>query len=592
MPSKPSKLKLKRLLRRRQRQVEDISVNADENLEKHFFKRLNALSEVKRFVVGWLLLMALLMLVIFLQAGMLRDKFQKPTYASGGSLNEGIVGSYSNANPIYASNSVDSSVSKLIFSGLLKYDSKNNLVPDLAEHIELDKGEKVYTVKLRKNLKWHDGYPLRAKDVVFTFKTIQEPDAKSPLLTSWQSVKVEAKDDHTVIFTLTNTLSPFPHSLTTGIIPEHLLKNVPIEQLRSSDFNTIKPIGSGPFKFERIEIEKKTAEIRNEQIGLVGNSDYHHGKPGLNRYVIKTFENQAALEDAYSEKRIEAYFGVTEKEKERASDQKNNIYPVSLTGQTMVFFKNSAGILSDPKMRKALVLGADRQAIIDQTGLRLIPSDEPFLKTQTPYDKNYQQKTKDLSEAKKILDGLGWKLDPTTRLRAKNQNKLIIRLVFGANQEYELVANSLKKQWEELGVDLQITKQEDYELKSTIANRNYDALISSISLGADPDVFAFWHSSQFDPISKTRLNFSDYNSPLADASLEAGRSRSDAAIRAIKYKPFLAAWSKDNPALALYQPRYVFIIRSPFTGFEKASVVNTVDRYADVGKWMSRLEKR
>lgn len=572
--------------------IGDFGSTTENQIERHFFKRLARLATVKRFVFGWLVLMGLILLVGFLQFSFLRDNYQKLVYVPGGNFSEGLVGTYTNVNPIYASSSVDSSVSKLLFAGLFTYDSNQKLVPDLAEKIKLDATEKVYTVTLKDNLFWHDGQPLKAKDVVFTFKTIQNPDSKSPLLSNWEGIKIEAKDDRTVIFTLPGTLSSFPNSLTTGIIPEHLLKSIAPEQLRSNDFNTIRPVGSGPFRYETVQVQEEEAGDRRGQIGLLAYSGYHRGEPGIKRYVIHTYNDQNQLFQAYDDKKVDAVAALGNVDAKYDKDPKTNAFSVPISGQTMVFFKNTQGLLSDANVRKALVLGADRQKVISSTGQILKASDEPFLASQIGYDKSLAQKTNDLKAAKKLLDESGWTVNPDTGFRVKDKAPLKVRVSALSNRENTAVTNELKNQWKQLGVDMEASLESDEDLKNTISTHNYDALLSTISLGADPDVFAFWHSSQIDVRSKSRLNFSEYKSAKADSALEAGRSRSDPSVRAVKYKPFLEAWSQDNPALALYQPNYTFMVRSPFSGFDNRSLVSPIDRYSDVEDWMVRQKRQ
>lgn len=592
MVKKPNIFNRKKIINQANANINDMGISAEDKMEKHFFKRLANLTTVKRFVIGWLVLMLLILLVGFLQIGVLRNKYQRLTYVSGGTFTEGLLGNYTNANPMYASGSVDSSVSKLIFSGLFSYDSQQNLSPDLAEKIVVDQSEKVYTVTLKKDLVWQDGQPLTAKDVVFTFKTIQNPQAKSYLLSSWQGIKVESPDDRTVTFTLPGSLSSFPNSLTTGIVPEHILKGIAPEQLRSSDFNTVAAVGSGPFSNDAVEVQEDKPGQKQEQIGLLANKKYYKGEPGIKRYIIKTFDNQQQLLNAYEKRQLDAVSGLNEADKELAKKQDNNIYSVPLSGQTMVFFKNSQGILADANVRKALVLGSDRQKVIQSTGSLLRASDEPLLKSQLGYDKNFAQKTNDTEGAKKILDEAGWKAEPNTGNRSKDGVNLKIKLFAQSNNEYKTVADELEKQWDSIGVDTEVVLQDDEDLKNTISGHSYDALLSTISLGVDPDVFAFWHSSQVDVLSKSRLNFSEYKSQKADAALEAGRSRSDNAVRITKYKSFLEAWSQDNPALALYQPNYKFIVRSPFNGFNSNRLSSPIDRYNNVHEWMIRQEQR
>ncbi len=583
-------ISLPKLIKKRQKDIDELSNATENTIEKHFFRRLANLTKVKRFVIGWLVLMLLLLLVGVLQIGVLRHKYQKLYFVPGGTFTEGLVGSYTNANPIYASGSVDSSVSRLLFSGLLTYNSDQKLVPALADKITIDKTEKIYTVTLKQNLFWQDGQPLTAQDVVFTFKTIQNPDAKSFLLSSWQGIKIQAKDAHTVVFTLPGTLSSFPDSLTTGIIPKHLLKNVPAEQLRSNDFNTIKPVGSGPFSYDTVEVQTDKNGEKHEQVAFLANDSYYRGKPGIKKYVINTFNDQTELLKAYDDKKVNAVSGLGEIDQKYAKDQHNNIYSVPIAGQTMVFFKNSKSVLADPKVRRALVLGSNRQHVVEATGQILKQSNEPLLSSQIGYDKRYVQKTSDIKTANKLLDNAGWK-KTVDGIRTKKKDPLTIKFVTLSTDEYSHVAQELKKQWASIGVRVDVALLNEEDLKNAVSARDYDALLTTLSIGADPDVFAFWHSSQADVRSKSRLNFSDYKSHAADASLEAGRSRSNPKIRAIKYRDFIKAWNKDNPALALYQPNYTLIVRSPFSGFNSKSLVSPVERYSDVEKWLIRQQR-
>jgi peptide/nickel transport system substrate-binding protein len=130
---------------------------------------------------------------------------------------------------------------------------------------------------------------------------------------------------------------------------------------------------------------------------------------------------------------------------------------------------------------------------------------------------------------------------------------------------------------------------QDTDLQSALSAHNYDALLYGISLGADPDVFAYWHSSQADLRSPSRLNFSEYRSAVADKALEGGRTRSVDAVRAAKYRPFLDAWQKDTPALALYQPRYLYLARDPLFGFAPVRMNSGADRLDNVENWKIRL---
>ena len=156
------------------------------------------------------------------------------------------------------------------------------------------------------------------------------------------------------------------------------------------------------------------------------------------------------------------------------------------------------------------------------------------------------------------------------------------------NAENKVVSRQLQQAWAELGIKIEVVLQDDQDIQASVDGRSYDVLLSAISLGLDPDAYAFWHSSQADPRSVGRLNFSDYKSDAADKSLENGRSRVDEALRSAKYKPFLQAWKTDNPALALYQPRFLYITRGDLFGYNPKSVNTSTDRLNNVHEWMIR----
>ncbi|HEX5798125.1 MAG TPA: peptide ABC transporter substrate-binding protein [Candidatus Saccharimonadales bacterium] len=589
--NKKIELFFKRALRRHKRNIEDIGGNTEKTIDKHFFRRLHHLKNVRRQMAGWLILIALVILVGFLQFGALREKYLPEKFVSGGIFTEGIVGSYTNSNPIYSStSSVDSSVSELLYAGLFNYDAEGKLTPDLAESITLSSDNKTYTVALKSDLYWHDGTPLTAKDVVFTFNTIKNPDAESFLAPGWQGIRVEAVDDYTIRFELDNALGPFPHSLTIGILPEHILGSLPADQLRASDFNTVNAVGSGPFRIGKVEVNDASSETKTQTIGLLPFEKYHKGKPALSRYIIKTFDSQENLKKAFTAGEITAASDVSSVFDDQGTDSDNNFIPVNLTAQTMVFFKNSEGLLADTKVRRALTLGVNKQEIITATGDPLHPIDSPMLNPHFAYSKKVTQKTNNPSEAKKVLNKAGWK-PQADGTRMKKKTRLSFNLYVNDSNEHQAVAEKLKEQWREIGAEVNVVIESEENRQSTIATHSYDALLNSISVGADPDVYAFWHSSQFDPRLKTRLNFSEYKSKDADASLEGGRSRTDPKLRTVKYQPFLKAWTTDNPAVALYRPQFVFLVSGELDGFTVKNMVNISDKYVNIENWKIRKER-
>lgn len=581
------RLRFRRRLRTQKRNVERLSLEAEEQLEERFFKRLNRLTQVRRFIALWVVFLLFLLAAVMVQLQGLSGYFQTLQAVPGGIYNEGLVGSFTTANPIYATSPADVAVSHLIFAGLLKYDDKGQLAPALAESWSNNDRGTVYTVKLRPGLTWQDGQPLTAADAAYTFQLIQNPDAQSPLISSWRNIKVAAVDNLTVTFTLPGAFSSFPYSLTTGLVPAHLLKSITPQNLRSADFNTAHPVGAGPFAFQALQVSGDTANTRKEQVAMIPFAHYYGGQPKLDQFVVHVYRDQDRMIQDYRQKELTAMAGLASVPDGLAKDATNQISRFQMAAANMAFFRTSSGVLADKTVRQALVAASDPAAIIWQLGLTTPRVNEPLLQGQLGYDPAYAQVTGDPNRAASLLDAAGWKVGPDG-MRSKDGKPLQFSLRAQDTPEENMVTGILKQEWRQVGVNVQIELLSDTDLQSALTYHDYDALLYGITIGPDPDVFAYWHSSQADVRSANRLNLSEYKSAAADAALEAGRARDDPVLRVAKYKAFLQAWQSDAPALGLYQPQLLYIAHVKVKNLVANNLVSPADRYADVQTWLIR----
>ncbi len=591
MINRHSRQNMRRRIRAHKRQFSDIGGNANKQLDRHIFRRWHNLKDARRFIVVWVLLIVVLIMGIVVQTRVLGKYYLEPTAISGGVVSEGMVGTFSNANPIFASSTIDSSVSRLVFAGLLTYDEKNKLTGDLAASWETDSKGLVYTVRLKPNLTWQDGAPLTADDVVFTFKTIQNPDAKSPLQSSWTNIKIDKVSNSVVQFTLPNAYSPFLYSLTTGIVPKHLLKDIPIDQLRSAAFNNVHPIGAGPFKWQSItSTGEKKKQDQSQTIQLVGFNDFNKGIPKLEGITISTYPNDQDLLAALKTRKIMDAVGVSYSQGANLKGDTLMAYPE--TASTMLFLKNSSPILTDANVRRAIVSGTNVPELIKALDHPAIPVNEPLLKTQIGYDAKLSQRNFNQEEAKKLLDNAGWTLPAGKTIREKEGKQLTLKLVSENNPEYSMLTTALQKQWKQIGVKAEVSLQPPESIaQSYILAHNYDVLLYGINMGPDPDAYSYWHSSQADVRSQGRLNLSEYKSSVADSALESGRSRLDTKLRAIKYKAFLEAWRSDAPAIGIYQPNYYVLTNQQTYGMVEKTINSAADRYNNAADWMINTER-
>jgi peptide/nickel transport system substrate-binding protein len=319
---------------------------------------------------------------------------------------------------------------------------------------------------------------------------------------------------------------------------------------------------------------------------------YWQGRPKLDGISIVTFSDENQLENAFKKKQLNAMSGLSSIPDDLDKDSNAYVHTTPLTSEVMAFFNNSNPVLSDASVRQALVAGVDRKQVV---GLLSYPPqliNGPLLKGQLGYDPAIVQPPPDANKANQLLDKAGWVRGPDG-IRAKNGQPLTITLTSENSQDYTQVAQFLQRQWEQLGIKISAFYYSSSDLQGTkIASHDYDILLYGISVGVDPDVFAYWDSSQASISSSDHLNLSEYKSKAVDQALEGGRTRADPTLRAAKYKTFLATWVQDAPALALYQPNFIYITNGPVAGISRKASNSGVDRFYNVHEWMFRQQRQ
>jgi peptide/nickel transport system substrate-binding protein len=260
------------------------------------------------------------------------------------------------------------------------------------------------------------------------------------------------------------------------------------------------------------------------------------------------------------------------------SNKKLQTYGMPLTAANMVFFNTSTTVLSDTAVRQALVQAANVNAVINGLGYPAIPVREPLLYGQLAFNSSFEQLPYNVLAADQELQSNGWLLN-NNGFRYKAGQVLSFKLYADNDSESQYVTSVLAKQWKIIGVNAQVILEDNTDLQNTITYREYDALLYGISIGVNPDVYVYWGSNQ------QAVNFSEYKSAVADDSLEAGRTRSNSALRVIKYEPFLQAWQQDAPALGLYQPRFIYLTREKVYGLSEHTINEANDRFDNVQNW-------
>ncbi len=574
----------KKALERRAAKAEKATLR---HARKFLTGRWDNLREARRDVTAWLLLVAVLIAIGVMQMISYSSGFQTTAAVGGGTYAEGVTSKIATINPLYAETEAEHAASRLVYDGLLTYDSTNHLHGDLATAWSVSEDGKTYDVSLRKDVKWQDGQAFAADDVVFTVNMIKNPKAGSALYDSWRTISVAKISDSQVRFTLQNPYAPFPHALTFGILPAHALTDVPAETMREHVSGNTYVTGTGPFYLR--SVQATGGEQSSWSFGA--NSAYFGGAPRVSTVQMRTYATSGDLTQAFTNGEINAAAGPILVDA-LATQQKTadtQLQQAPLDDGVFALFNMNGEATSDQSVREALRLGLNRDEVRKAVALGDGDSPEELNGPIVPglfasVDELKQQAFDEAAAAKK-LDDAGWKLN-SSGMREKDGQKLRLHIVTVAGTDYEPAAKNLAEQWQNLGIDVDLdVASSDNVQQNYFIPRNYDVLVYQLQLGADADVFSYWHSSQ---AVASGLNFTNYKSVLVDASLVSGRTRMSSELREAKYQTFVETWLADVPAIALYRPNFYYLHTDNVRSIDNSPLVDATYRFGNVANWTVR----
>ncbi len=334
----------------------------------------------------------------------------------GGVYTEGAVGKVSLINPLYVPlGSVSHDLTTLIFSGLTRFDPvKNEIVPDLADFTVSDNG-KEYTFVIKENATWHDGAPVTSADVLFTYNTVINYPGFNGLILNYNDysgIKVTEVDERTVKFLLESPDSFFLVKTLVGILPSHLLGHLPVEAIESDPFNQF-PVGTGPYQFVSMTPIENYSEITLEAY-----DGYYGKKPNIPTIKIKLFQDYKELLKRQGE--LDGIRNVPEESAEKILSRGHlTLTRYHLPQYVAVFMNTQSEKLKDPKVRLALQLGTDKDAIVKALG-QTKRIDTPLLEID---QKNWVYQYS-ISKANGALFGTEWQLpDKVTEEPTENSTE-------------------------------------------------------------------------------------------------------------------------------------------------------------------------
>jgi peptide/nickel transport system substrate-binding protein len=534
--------------------------------------------------------------------------------AIGGVYTEGLVGSFGRLNPVLDFvNPADQDIDRLIFSSLVRFDDRGLPVNDLVESMGISQDGNNYNLSLRENAVWHDGEPVTSDDVIFTIELLRSEELPIPedIRALWQAVEAEALDERTLQIRLPEPFAPFMDYLTFGILPKHLLGDLSPQELIQSDFN-LQPVGSGPYRFERLLANEEPANSAGatpsdadpasdtgEIAGVVLETfeDYYQEAAFIEQFVFRYYSDSSAAFTAYREGEVLGISNVTHEILPAAlRTTELNLYS-SQTPRLMIVFLNldnpEVPFLQDASIRHALLMGLDRQRMIDASlGGQATIAHGPIFPGSWAYYEGIEHVAYDPDVAISILRQTGYTIPAeggSTRVNEEGQ-ALSLELLFPEDPQYVALAEAIAQDWSRLGVSADLTPVPYEDLvEDYLEPRTYQAALVDLNLSdsPDPDPYPFWDQAQI----TGGQNYSKWDDRQASEYLEQARIELDMAERTRLYNNFQVRFATELPALPLFYPVQTYAVDGTVQGVSVGPLYSTSDRFADVSEWFLLAER-
>lgn len=490
----------------------------------------------------------------------------EPAY--GDTFIQASIGDIGGLIPSLTSDQSSHEVGGMIYDGLVKVDRDLNLAPAMAESWTFSRDCLELTFKLRRDVKWHDGQPFTAADVVFTYQTMINPKTPAPFKEGFLLVKdVEAPDPYTVRIRYDKPYARAVETWGTYMLPKHLLQSF-AEQgtLRESPQNS-RPIGTGPYRFQEWK--------PGEKVVLVGNPTYYEGRPYLSRIVYRVIPSQATIFLELKAKGVD-YAGLTAIQYARQTE-----YPAfrkaydkfRYPGDSYTFlgFNLKDPRFADRRVRQAFAHAINKQELIDGVMLGLArEATGPIRPGTWAYTDDVERFPYDPEKAKALLAEAGWKDrdgDGVVEDRDGKPFTLTIRTNQG-NDERKKIAEIVQQRLKDIGIqaDIQLIEWAAF-IKEFVKPRRFEVVVLGLGTGTDPDQYVVWHSSQRGP---DQMNRTGYASPEVDRLLEAGRSSCIQKDRVGYYHRIQQILAEDLPMIFLFTRDSLPVVSSRIHGVRVA----------------------
>jgi peptide/nickel transport system substrate-binding protein len=519
---------------------------------------------------------------------------------------EAVVGVPESITPLTARNRAERTLVGLVFSGLMRMGPELTLQTDLARSWEQSADGREWTFTIRDDARWHDGTPVTSADVVYTVEALKNPDSAGAMSAAWAEVTVTALDERTVRFTLATPIGGFLAAVTQPLLPAHLLRDVPFAELAGSDFARL-PVGSGPYALTEIddrgalllpasvvapspELSPASPSVSPDALATPGPQATPIGlDPYLDRIEVLFYSDDAAATSAIRSGAVDAVAGLgIDHANVLAAEEGIDrlLYPKTTLSTVILNLRPSRPELRDPRVRRALLAGLDREALVTTVlGGEGVPAYALVPPTSWAYDGTAVAPILyDPAVATKLLEEAGWtKVDGawTAPGQKKPYQLELLAIPADTNPRLAAIAGHVRDAWVDLGFDVRLVERPAADVAAGLRDGTFTAAVLDIMMGVEPDLYPLLASTQ---VRAAGSNLSGFQDTELDTLLEAARTPADKAARLAAWKKLLAGIASRNPMLPLAWAQESMFARG-LEGVTPTLIADTGDRYWDVLAW-------
>jgi peptide/nickel transport system substrate-binding protein len=478
----------------------------------------------------------------------------------GGTITYGALAEPIILNSILSTDTGSAAIHGLTNFGLLRSGTELTMRNLIADRFSWDQERLTWTFWLRPDVRFSDGVPLTSRDVKFTFDAIMHPEYDGPRRPAMRHVaEITTDGPHIVRFRMRQVDAPFLFNLGHGILPFHILGNVPIREWRAHAFSR-QPVGAGPYLLDRIVPGQFAALIRNPNFWMAP-------RPYIERVVFRRYPDMNVMQAAFEAGDID-WFTIMPDDIERVRRNfagRVNFREVPGHAYDYLEINLENPILRDRRVREALKLALDRPAMIRSIlrDLGRVVNSHQIPTSWASGAPNLNVYAFNPTRARELLDEAGWRVPVGARDGIRRRDgaptgepmRIEVKWNTGNVLRQDAAAMTVRY-WREVGVDA-VDRPLEWSVLLDLNERSlFHVMVIGWSLGLDPDPFNFFHSSQAVRGADGRIsgfNTAQFRNDEVDRLLEAGRLTVDIAERRAIYHRVDQIINRELPYFWLWQ---------------------------------------